>query len=155
VELCKSLGADQVIDYRKDNVATALQGLGIKFDLIVDNVGSDPEIFYKAHAFTTAKARYIMAAGVPSFAFLSMTFKMKNLPGFLGGGKLKLESMLAEPKTEQLEQIGVWMKEGKVKAIIDSRFKFGELPKAFEKLKTGRARGKIVVEVVSDRGIQQ
>jgi NADPH-dependent curcumin reductase CurA len=39
------------------------------------------------------------------------------------------------------------MREGKVKAVIDSKFAFEDTPNSFVKLKTGRAKGKIVVSV--------
>jgi D-arabinose 1-dehydrogenase-like Zn-dependent alcohol dehydrogenase len=42
------------------------------------------------------------------------------------------------------------MKEGKVKPIIDQKFSFEQAPKAFEKLKSGRAKGKIVIDVASE-----
>jgi NADPH:quinone reductase-like Zn-dependent oxidoreductase len=37
--------------------------------------------------------------------------------------------------------------EGKLRAVVDSTFVFEDAPKAYEKLKTGRAKGKIVVHV--------
>ena len=46
-----------------------------------------------------------------------------------------------------LKPIVLWMEEGKVKAVIDKKFPFEEAPKTFAKLKTGRTRGKIVVDV--------
>jgi NADPH:quinone reductase-like Zn-dependent oxidoreductase len=73
--------------------------------------------------------------------------KVKMIPSFLGGGKRKIEGFFAVPVAEDLRQIGAWMAEGKVKAVIDSEFSFEEAPKSFERLKTGRARGKIVVDV--------
>lgn len=39
------------------------------------------------------------------------------------------------------------MQEGKVKAVIDKKFAFEQVPQAFVRLKTGRAKGKIVVDV--------
>lgn len=39
------------------------------------------------------------------------------------------------------------METGQVKPIFDSKFKFEDAPKAFERMKTGRAKGKILVEV--------
>jgi NADPH:quinone reductase-like Zn-dependent oxidoreductase len=46
-----------------------------------------------------------------------------------------------------LTQLGKWIQEGKIKVIIDSTFEFEDAVKAYEKLKTHRARGKIVVHV--------
>jgi NADPH:quinone reductase-like Zn-dependent oxidoreductase len=45
------------------------------------------------------------------------------------------------------KQIGQWMKEGKVKPVVAERYTLEELPKAFEQLKTGRVRGKLVVQI--------
>jgi len=91
-----------------------------------------------------------MVGGTPSFEFVVDMLKIMLWPGFLGGGKRKHVGFFAKPKYEELKQIGTWMKEGKVKAIIDQRFSFEQAPKAFEKLRTGRAKGKIVVDVASD-----
>lgn len=55
-------------------------------------------------------------------------------------------------KLKDLQRIAQWMKEGTVRAVIDQTFKLEEAPKAFGKLKTGRARGKVVVEVVGALG---
>lgn len=148
VEICKSLGADEVVDYRKTNVAQALKESGIKFDHVVDNVGtSGLELYWRSHEYTKPEAVYILIAGAPSLRHLRDMMKYKCLPGFLGGGKRNIEGFFAEPRPDELTRIGEWMKEGKIRAVVDSKFAFEEVPKAIEKLKTGRARGKIVVNV--------
>jgi NADPH:quinone reductase-like Zn-dependent oxidoreductase len=48
---------------------------------------------------------------------------------------------------QDYKQIGQWMKEGKVKPVVAERYTLEELPKAFEQLKTGRVRGKLVVQI--------
>lgn len=73
------------------------------------------------------------------------------LPSFLGGGKRDHRVFVPEHTSEDLEQIGRWIQEGKVKPQTDSTFAFNDAPKAFEKLKTGRARGKIIVEVALEK----
>ncbi|TVY33293.1 Zinc-type alcohol dehydrogenase-like protein [Lachnellula subtilissima] len=151
VELCKSLGADEVMDYRKGSVAEALKASGVLFDHIFDNVGSeDLELYWKCHEFTKPGAVYVLIAGSLTLSSALEKAKVKFLPGFLGGGKRKLEGFFASPNAADLTQIGVWMAEGKVKSVIDSKFSFEEAPKAFEKLKTGRSRGKIVVDVAME-----
>jgi NADPH:quinone reductase-like Zn-dependent oxidoreductase len=144
VELCKSLGADQVVDYTKQKPAEALQGQG--FDHVVDNVGNDLSLYSRSHEYTRPGAVYIQVASDLSLQSAVQGFTTK-LPSFLGGGQRRREGILAQLRYDDLKQIGEWMEEGKIKAVIDQRFKFEEAPKAFEKLKTGRARGKIVVEV--------
>jgi len=147
VDMCKQLGADLVIDYKKQNVVSALVASGKKFDHIVDNVGSDSEIYFKAHLYSVPSATFVEIAGEPTLRFITMAIKMALWPGFLGGGKRKLKNLVAAIKTETYEQLGVLMGEGKIKPVIDSEFAFTDAPKAFEKLKTHRAKGKIIVHV--------
>jgi len=78
------------------------------------------------------------------------SMKRKLLPGFLGGFKGSMEGFWPEPKVDDLKIIGEWMKEGKVKAVIDEKFKFEDVVQAFRKLKTGRARVKIVIDIASE-----
>jgi alkaline phosphatase D len=44
------------------------------------------------------------------------------------------------------------MKEGRVKAVLDEVFDWEDAPKAFEKLKTGRSKGKLVIRIKQDTG---
>lgn len=150
VELCRNLGADDVIDYKKGSVVEALKGHGIKFDHVVDNVGTSMELYWHSHEFTKPEAGYVMVGGGPGVGSATERFRAKRLPAFLGGGKRNYSGFWPEPKLEDLEQIGTWMKEGKVKAVIDEKIRFEEAPKAFTKLKAGRTRGKIVVDVAAE-----
>ena len=150
VELCKSLGADRVVDYTKEGVLEALRASGHKFDHAVDNVGKDKEILWQSHTFMRPGGAMIAVAGEPSFKELADSLKRKLLPSFLGGIKGKVEGFWPEPKQEDLTQIGEWIKIGKVKPIIDQKYSFEDAVKAFEKLKTGRAKGKIVIDVASE-----
>lgn len=158
IELCKSLGADEVVDYKAEkNLVEALKArtngsasgsaVGRKFDHAVDNVAGDKDLYWRAHEYMKPDAAYIIVGGGAGFAFISDLLKRKLLPGFLGGIKGKIEGFWPATKPEDLLQITQWIKEGKVRTVIDQKFGFEEAPKAFEKLKTGRARGKIVVDV--------
>jgi NADPH:quinone reductase-like Zn-dependent oxidoreductase len=150
VELCRSLGADEVVDYKKGNVVEALKASEHKFDFVVDNVNSDMDLYWRCHEYTTPEAQYVMVGGGQGLAAGLERLKAKILPAFLGGGKRRYSGFWPAAKLEDLRQIGEWMKEGKVKAVIDERFGFKGASEAFAKLKTGRARGKIVVDVASE-----
>ena len=145
VEFCKSLGAEEVVDYRKGSVIDALKASGVKFDHVVDNVGTDPELYWQCHHFTREGAQYVMVGGSPSLQAIRQAVKRK-----LGGGKRSFSGFWPKPKSEDLETVAGWMKEGKVKAVVDTKFKFEEAREAFEKLKTGRSRGKVVVDVAGE-----
>jgi len=150
VEFCESLGADQIIDYKKGSVVDALKASGYKFDHIVDNVSYDSDIYFACDQFTNPGAEYMMIGGRPDFSFMGMMLKVRLLPSWLGGGSRKCVGFFAMPKVDELECMANWMKEGKMKAVLDSRFAFEDTPKAFERSKTGRVRGKVVVDVAPE-----
>ena len=150
VELCKTLGADKVIDYTQGSVLKALKTSGYKFDHVVDNVGTTKELTWQCHEFLKSGSVYVLVGGEPSLGLLGDMMKRALIPGFLGGIKGKVVGFFPQQKAKDLEQIADWMSAGKVKAVIDQKFLFEEAPKAFEKLRTGRARGKIVIDVASD-----
>ncbi|KAJ9607181.1 hypothetical protein H2200_008253 [Cladophialophora chaetospira] len=150
VELCKALGADEVIDYTKDDVVEAVKKSaenGGKFDLIVDNVGNSGKLYWQCHHFTSQQAKYVQV-GAPASAYSALDMAMKFLwPGLIGGGKRQFQFWQVSSKPEQLEEIGRWMAEGKVKAVVEEVFSMQDARKAFEKLRTGRTKGKVVVVV--------
>ncbi|KAH0837399.1 Zinc-type alcohol dehydrogenase-like protein [Fonsecaea pedrosoi] len=150
VDLCKSLGADAVIDYRTQNVVDALKASGHKFDHVVDNIGANSQLYWKCHEYTRPGALFMVVGAQINRAFILDMLLRKLWPGFLGGGKRQSVGFFPKPKPSDLEQIATWMKEGRVKAVVDEKFPFERAPQAIEKLKTGRAKGKVVVEVASN-----
>lgn len=91
----------------------------------------------------------VCVGGEASIAGITDTLKRKCIPTFLGGIKGKIDGFWPAPKPEDLAQVVEWIREGKVKPVIDTTFSFEQAPDAFAKLKTLHARGKIVVEVVA------
>ncbi|KZL86281.1 zinc-binding dehydrogenase [Colletotrichum incanum] len=147
-ELCKSLGADDIIDYKTTDVVDALRAQGKVFALVVDNVGNSPPNLYKASDdFLFPQGHFKFVGGAISFAQVKSLVPSMVLPGFLGGAKHKFEAFLTKNSHEDLAQIAAWMAEGKVKTVVDSTFEFEDVVKAYEKLKEGSAAGKIVVRV--------
>lgn len=151
VAFCRELGADKVVDYKTEDVLEALllKAKEHRFDHVVDNVGTDDQLALRCHEFLRSDGVMVIVGGEATLKAVKQTLRRTLLPGFLGGVKGKVVGFWPVPNVEHMQQIGQWMKEGKVKAVVDSQFAFEELPKAFEKLRTGRARGKIVVDVAS------
>lgn len=160
VELCRGLGADVVIDYKTQDLVAELEKIGKQgggeqqFDLIVDNVGYDPaNLYWASPAYLKPGKSYVQpgSEGV-TFGFVFDMLKKTYWPGFLGGGQRPWEFLGLVNKPEDLEQIARWMQEGKVRAVVDEVFGMEDKGpvRAFEKLRLGRTRGKIVVKVVEE-----
>ncbi|KAI0853538.1 reticulon-4-interacting protein 1, mitochondrial precursor [Daldinia vernicosa] len=146
VELCRSLGADEVIDYTAENVSEALKAKGQVYQLVVDNVGTPADLHRAADQFLLPDGIFVQIGGEFTVSNFATLLSRGFLPSFLGGGKRKWQYLVTNNSHADLEQIARWMSEGKVKAVIDEVFPYEDVPKAFEKLRTGRARGKIVID---------
>ena len=150
-ELCESLGADKIIDYRSQDVVKTLKGMGEGFDLVVDNVGGPPETYWNAHSFMKEKGRIVQVGATPGLATAYEVLSRMLWPGFLGGSRRGYSVLMLKNDVEGFKRIAEWMKEGKVKAVIDEVFEMEEkgAVRAFQKLKTGRAKGKIIIRIAS------
>jgi NADPH:quinone reductase-like Zn-dependent oxidoreductase len=147
VQLCKDLGADEVIDYTTTNVSQELKSKGMQFSLVIDNVGEPHDLYKAADHFLKEGGKFLQVGAAVSMSGMSSILSRVCWPSLIGGGKRKLELLQVKNNADDFVQIGEWMKEGKVRAVIDSTFELEDAAKAYEKLKTGRARGKIVVHV--------
>ncbi|KAH6884482.1 putative zinc-type alcohol dehydrogenase-like protein C16A3.02c [Thelonectria olida] len=151
---CKSLGADEVIDYKTQNVLQALKDSPDKYDLVVDYVGNDHNLFWEADAYTKPTAKFVTVAVSHHLSFIRFVTTAQYMPKFLSGAKRQHVTVFGIPKREVLTQIAEWMVEGRVKAVIDSKFEFEDVREAYQRLKTGRAKGKIIVEVAKDEELR-
>jgi len=151
VEFCKSLGADDVIDYKASDVVETLSSKGQIFSLVVDNIGTPANLYKAASAFLLPTGKFVQIGSTISLGSLKTVGGNMLLPGFLGGGKRPYQMLMTKPSADELAQLAEWFKEGKLKGVLDSVFEWEDAPKAFEKLKTGRAKGKVVVRVPQDK----
>lgn len=147
VELCKFLGADEVLDYRTTDIVAHLSRQGTQYDHIVDNVFNSADLYWNCHKYLKPGCQYVTIAGSADFATIKNIFSIFLWPSFLGGGQRKFGFVAANSDVQQYEQIAKWMKEGKVKPVIEQVFAMDDVAKAYERLKTGRTRGKLVIKV--------
>lgn len=149
VQLCKDLGADEVIDYRATNVVEYLKQQGMRYDHIIDNVNS-PEIYFNAHNYMKPEGIFILIAGSPSLSQVAGLTKMFVLPAWLGGGKRQVKFVGRKSNAEEYAKIVGWMSEGKVKAVVEKEYAIEEAGDAFARLKSGRVKGKLVIKVAQE-----
>ena len=141
--LCKEVGADEVIDYTAGDIVQVFKDTGRVFDGLIDNVGYSPEnLFQECHHFLAPGRPYVQV----SATFWQAVDRILR-PAFLGGGRRPFRTVILSTVQASLVQLGQWIQEGKLKVIIDSKFEFEDAVAAYAKLRTQRARGKIVVHV--------
>lgn len=147
VDLCKSLGADEVIDYRTQDVVQTLKRKGQQFDLIADNVFADAQLYWASHEYLKPEGRYVTIAGNAQFSVVKNMLSIFLWPRVLGGGQRKFQFVTCEANAVQYAELAKWMADGKMKTIIEQEFSLEEAGKGYERLKSGRTRGKLVVKV--------
>jgi len=147
VELCKRLGADDVIDYQSTDVIQELKKGGLQYDLIVDNVAVGGPIYTQSHHYLKKTGRYVTIAAGPNLSSLIGMVQILALPAFLGGGRRRSVYVGRKPDAEELVKLAGWIKDGKLKPFIEKVYHLDEVADAFKQLKSGRTQGKLVVEV--------
>ncbi|KAI9039988.1 NAD(P)-dependent alcohol dehydrogenase [Aspergillus affinis] len=142
-DFCRELGADEVIDYTTEDVLAVLKAKGQVFAHVVDHIGTPEALYRECDAFLLPGKAFVQVGASSMLIFVNRV----AWPGFLGGGKRKYDILLCRMRPDELAQIGEWVQQGKVKVVVDSTFEFADTVQAFEKLRLGRTRGKIVVHV--------
>src|SRR5947207_6801795 len=143
VELVKSLGADRVIDYTKEDFAKS----GEHYDVILDNVPN--HTLAECRAVLTPNGKYVMIGGggpndnrwVGPFGRVIHALLLKPFV------KQELGMMMADANATDLTVLANLMATGKVKPVIDRTYKLSELSTAISYLEQGHARGKVVLTV--------
>ena len=132
LDLVRSLGADQVIDYTQ----TDFTSTGQRYDLIFDAVGNRSVADLK-RALTPNGI-----ASVAGFTSLARLFQVMAL----GGKKVGLMET-AKTNQKDLLILKELLESGKVVPVIDRRFPLAQTADAIRYLETGRARGKVIIVV--------
>ncbi|CAG0994100.1 alcohol dehydrogenase [Anaerolineales bacterium] len=134
MEFVKSLGADKVIDYTKEDFTQN----GETYDLIFDILGRS--------SFLRVK-RSLKPNGI----YLLASFKMKALLDMLWtsvmGSKQKVICSFANETAESLEFVKKLVEEGKVKAIVDKSFPMEQASEAHRYVEDGRKQGNVVIAI--------
>ena len=141
VDLVRSLGADHVVDYTKEDYTKG----GERYDLILDMVGNHG-LLANRRALTPT-GRYVMVGGSKGrwIAPLDTIIRALVLKPFV---KQELGFMMSEIDRGDLLLLRDLMEQGKVTPAIDRRYNgLAEVPQAIAYLEEGRARGKVVVAI--------
>ncbi|KAF2724432.1 alcohol dehydrogenase [Polychaeton citri CBS 116435] len=138
----QTLGADEVVDYTKENVRSNLTAF--KPDAVIDCVGGVEAIGLSKRYVTIVGDKTSRTSMGGSFTYLySPRQWLRWAFGRLGLCE-RYDCIVLDQNREYLEEA---TKLGPDQIFIDSTFAFEDAKQAFERLNTGRARGKVIVQV--------
>jgi NADPH:quinone reductase-like Zn-dependent oxidoreductase len=143
VEMVRSLGADHVIDYTKEDFAKGAE----RYDVILDNVPNHS--LSECRHILNPKGKYVMiGGGGPNDSrwigpFGRVIHALLVSP-FISQ---KMGMMMADANQKDLTVLADMMQSGKLKPVIDRTYKLSEVPAAIAYLEEGHARGKVVITI--------
>ncbi|MCF2649309.1 NAD(P)-dependent alcohol dehydrogenase [Niallia circulans] len=135
VDLVKSLGADHVIDYKKDDFVNDTK----TFDTIFGVNGSQSIFTYKKKL--KENGVFIHVGGANNQFYQTMLLG----PLLSLFGKKKFITFLQRPNQQDLVFINGLIEEGKVKPIMDRSYSLNDVPEAFQYFEKGHSQGKVII----------
>lgn len=135
VDMVRSIGADQVVDYTKEDFTK----IGRSYDLILDNVGNRSFVDYR---------RALAPGGthLPNTGHGGMGYVIK---AYLLSAVMSQHArpFLSVPNAEDLLYIKGLIEAGEVKPVIDRTYPMSETSEAFRYLEEQHAQGKVVISI--------
>jgi len=151
VDWVKKLGADLVIDYKKDAFETTLKD----YDVVLNS--QDTKTLMKSLRVLKTGGRLISISGPPDPAFgeeIKAPWMLKQIMGLLSSGVRKeakrcgvsYSFLFMKASGKQLREIATLLDSGVIRPVVDRVFPFEQTQAAIAYVETGRAKGKVVVK---------
>jgi NADPH:quinone reductase-like Zn-dependent oxidoreductase len=141
VQLVRSLGADEVIDYTRENFTQT----GQRYDLILDNV-SNHSLSDLRRALAPTGTLIPNGGQFHNRWFSSAGRLMAGKVTFRSGGQ-QMRNFLVSMKAENLLALAELIESGKVTPVIDRTYPLSEAAEAISYVGSGRTRGKVAISV--------
>jgi len=152
IELVKSLDADVVVDYKKDDFEKVLQG----YDLVLNS--QDSKTLEKSLRILKPGGKLISISGPPDPGFaeeIGAPWFVKLIMRLLSSGVRKKAKRLnvtfsflfMKANGDQLKAITSLINSGTIKPIVDKVFAFESIKEAMAYVESGRAKGKVVIKI--------
>ena len=139
VELVRSIGADRVIDYSREDFTKGTE----RYDLVLDNVGNHS--MAEARRVLTPTGTLISNGGGHSDGKLGRTVRTMIASMFV---RQQASPTVKTQNHDDLVALKKLVDAEKVTPVIDGTYPLSETPKAIARVATGRARGTIVIAVL-------
>lgn len=140
VEMVRSIGADTVIDYTREDFTNNGQHYNVIFDLVTNHS------FTEHRRSLTREGMYI-GAGMIALHGSMIRLLMGWIPQLAMAPFIsqKFKSFMAKLNEKDLKTLGELMAQGKVVPVIDTCYSLSEVPAAVSYLEKGHARGKVII----------
>ena len=150
--LVKSLGADEIINYKTENFEDILTN----YDAVFDTIGGST--LEKSFDIIKSGGNIVSVSGMPNARFgkefgsgffktLLFSFASNKLTALEKKHNAQYSFLFMKPSGDQLRIIANYIEAGKIKPVIDRVFPFEDTQKAMEYSEGGRAKGKIIVKI--------
>ncbi|MEK4497720.1 NADP-dependent oxidoreductase [Bacillus sp. FSL R12-0069] len=150
--LVKSLGADEIINYKTEKFEDILKD----YDAVFDTIGGTT--LEKSFNIIKSGGNIVSVSGMPNARFgkefgsgffktLLFSLASKKLTALEKKHNARYSFLFMKPSGDQLRTIANYIEAGKIKPIIDRVFSFEDAQKAMEYSEAGRAKGKIIVKI--------
>ena len=141
VELVRSVGADEVIDYTREDVTDGTR----QWDVIIDTGGR--RTLSQLRRALTPTGTLVIVGGEGGGRWMGGFLRNLRAPlvsRFVGQ---RLRMLASKPNQEDLQVLGELIEAGKLRPLIGRTYPLGEAPEAMRALEAGNTRGKIVITV--------
>jgi NADPH:quinone reductase-like Zn-dependent oxidoreductase len=139
VDLVRSIGADQVIDYTRDDFSEGEE----RYDLILDMGGNSS--LSRLRSALAPKGTLVIGGGEEGGKWtggFDRQLRALALSPFVGQ---RLTTFIAKENHEGLERLAELIEDGRVVPVIERTYTLSEVPDAMRHLAAGHARGKLVI----------
>ena len=152
VDFVKSLGADVVIDYKKDDFENSLRD----YDAVLNSL--DAQTLRKSLNVLKPGGRLISISGPPDPEFareMGLNWGVEHVMRLLSHRirkaakrrRVSYSFLFMKASGDQLREIGRLIDGGKIRPVVDRVYPFASIADALAHVETGRAKGKVVVRV--------
>jgi len=137
--LVESLGADRIIDYTTEHFETLLRSQ----DLVFDTIGR--ESLQKCSPVLAQRGRYVTTIPSPATMRQALASRLSRI--LRRGNAHSAHVILVRADGKDLGRVASLMSAGRVRSVIDSVYPLSAARAAHEKSRSGRSRGKLVLQV--------